>query len=668
MSNYKLLSIFYLLLTGIFLFSCSDEEQKSEISETFTNKFSDPKIREIYTLRDERNTKELLKILKDTVYQEEVLIALGSVQDTLAIEDLKNILLTSNNTDIKIASAFALGQIGETSLSPFIIDFIVKHQKETELLEYMFESLGKCANDGAIYLLTHFVLSDEDVMFGIVKGLHRANDWQGYQSYDAAEQIMRIFTKTKREVTKEWCSAYFARIDSEQMLETFNSNIFENARHNKNDLIRGNFTKAIENFSKGAGSATALKHILNDERSSRVLQNALRATEKVRYSGVINKSIEYLSYNDPIVALTAAESIYGKLGWSEAKEVFDILEVVNFNNVKAVAMKAVLQKRPKDKKMFNFSMDHFKNSTSVYEKNLWLKALNASNFGQNVAFETWKTTTSMPLKTTAIEIVLDRYSVKKRVSSKEGEELKRILSECLKTNDVAQIYLACQFIQKNKEKFSKYLLTIDELDQKKTGLELPLQIEAFVEIEKTIALLKGDEYHFETPHKNKGVQWEYIQNIEQNQIARIKTEKGEIDIQLKVEEAPATVSMFISLIDSGFYDHLHFHRMVPNFVTQGGDPRGDGFGGLDYNIPSEFSKLNYKTGSLGIASAGKDTESCQFFFSLKPTHHLDGKYTIFAEVVEGFDILKKLEYGDEIISIFLVKNDMETISEVNETK
>ncbi|OHX68438.1 hypothetical protein NH26_04105 [Flammeovirga pacifica] len=156
--------------------------------------------------------------------------------------------------------------------------------------------------------------------------------------------------------------------------------------------------------------------------------------------------------------------------------------------------------------------------------------------------------------------------------------------------------------------------------------------------------------------------------MEQNQIARIKTEKGEIDIQLKVEEAPATVSMFISLIDSGFYDHLHFHRMVPNFVTQGGDPRGDGFGGLDYNIPSEFSKLNYKTGSLGIASAGKDTESCQFFFSLKPTHHLDGKYTIFAEVVEGFDILKKLEYGDEIISIFLVKNDMETISEVNETK
>ncbi|WP_205960498.1 peptidylprolyl isomerase [Flammeovirga sp. MY04] len=661
MSNYKFLSIFYLFFLGLFIISCSEEEQGTSGGEKYSNKFQDHKIREIYSLRDERNTKELLKILKDTVYQEEVLIALGSVQDTLAISDIKGVLIESNHLNVKIAAAFALGQMGDRSLSPFIIDFIVKHQKETELLEHMFESLGKCANDGAIYLLTHFVLSDENVMFGIVKGLHRAKDWQGYQSYDASEQIMRIFTKSKSVETKEWCSAYFARINSKHMLETFNSNIFDNARHHENELIRANFTKAIQNFSKGAGSATALKKILTDEKSPIVLQNALMATEKVRYSGVINKSIEYLSYNDPIVAEIAAQSIYNKLGWSEAKEVFDILEVVNFNNAKAEAMKAILRKRNKDKKMFNYALENFENAPSVYEKTIWLEAITESKFGKHLAFDTWKTTDVNILKTKSIELVLNDYSSKFRPSKKEGEELKRILEECIATKDVSQIYNACQFIQNKKnDHFKSHFPSIAKLNEVKDLLELPLQVEAYIELEKTIAFLEGKEFKAKTSYPNKGIQWEYIKDIEQNQIARIKTEKGDIDIQLKVEEAPATVAMFVSLIDSGFYNHLHFHRMVPNFVTQGGDPRGDGFGGLDYNIPSEFSMLNYKRGSLGIASAGKDTESCQFFFSLVPTHHLDGRYTIFSEVVDGFDVMQKLEYGDEIIDISIIREEILT--------
>ncbi|AZQ64553.1 peptidylprolyl isomerase [Flammeovirga pectinis] len=147
-----------------------------------------------------------------------------------------------------------------------------------------------------------------------------------------------------------------------------------------------------------------------------------------------------------------------------------------------------------------------------------------------------------------------------------------------------------------------------------------------------------------------------IQHIKENHLAKIYTNQGEITIQLKVEEAPATVAMFVDLVQQNFYDGLFFHRMVPNFVAQGGDPRGDGFGGLPYSIPSEFSLLEYKEGSLGIASAGKDTESCQFFFTEVPTHHLDGRYTVFAEVVEGLDVMHKLEYGDKMDSVVVVKD------------
>ncbi|MBD0405151.1 peptidylprolyl isomerase [Flammeovirga sp. EKP202] len=149
-----------------------------------------------------------------------------------------------------------------------------------------------------------------------------------------------------------------------------------------------------------------------------------------------------------------------------------------------------------------------------------------------------------------------------------------------------------------------------------------------------------------------------IQNIKQNQNAVLSTSKGDITVQLKVEEAPATVAMFVELVDQKFYDSLYFHRVIPNFVAQGGDPGGDGFGGLESTIPSEFSYLEYKVGSLGIASAGKDTESCQFFITEVPTHHLDGRYTIFAEVVDGMEVMKALEYGDQIVKVNLIKDNL----------
>ena len=116
-----------------------------------------------------------------------------------------------------------------------------------------------------------------------------------------------------------------------------------------------------------------------------------------------------------------------------------------------------------------------------------------------------------------------------------------------------------------------------------------------------------------------------------------------------------SVATFVTLAKKGFYDGKTFHRVIANFVAQGGCPRGDGFGGLDYSIASEFAPLNYGTGYVGLASAGKDTESCQWFITHSPTPHLDGNYTIFAKVVEGMDVVLKLMIGDKIESVKLIE-------------
>jgi cyclophilin family peptidyl-prolyl cis-trans isomerase len=119
------------------------------------------------------------------------------------------------------------------------------------------------------------------------------------------------------------------------------------------------------------------------------------------------------------------------------------------------------------------------------------------------------------------------------------------------------------------------------------------------------------------------------------------------------DESPFTCINFATLIRNGFFDGLSFHRVVPNFVIQGGDPRGDGWGGPGYSIRSEFGSEHYDEGTVGVASSGKDTEGCQWFVTHSKTPHLDGRYTIFGNIVSGMEVVNKIQVGDKILKMRL---------------
>lgn len=128
--------------------------------------------------------------------------------------------------------------------------------------------------------------------------------------------------------------------------------------------------------------------------------------------------------------------------------------------------------------------------------------------------------------------------------------------------------------------------------------------------------------------------------------ARIKTACGNIEILFYTYDAPLTVLNFVRLAEKGFFDGLTFHRVVPNFVIQGGDPRGDSWGSPGYAIRSEFNKRPFIRGTVGMASAGKDTEGCQFFITHSEQPHLDGRYTVFGQVISGMEVVDKIQEGD----------------------
>jgi cyclophilin family peptidyl-prolyl cis-trans isomerase len=127
---------------------------------------------------------------------------------------------------------------------------------------------------------------------------------------------------------------------------------------------------------------------------------------------------------------------------------------------------------------------------------------------------------------------------------------------------------------------------------------------------------------------------------------KLQTSKGDITIELFENEAPNTVASFISLVEKGFYDGVPFHRVLPQFMAQGGDPTGKGNGGPGYRIKDEFdnpgARMHFR-GTLSMANSGKpNTNGSQFFLTFRPTPHLNGRHTVFGRVLDGFDVLPKI--------------------------
>jgi len=136
-------------------------------------------------------------------------------------------------------------------------------------------------------------------------------------------------------------------------------------------------------------------------------------------------------------------------------------------------------------------------------------------------------------------------------------------------------------------------------------------------------------------------------------IATIETEKGNLGLELFASDVPMTVNNFVFLASDGFYDGTTFHRVIPGFMAQGGDPTGTGTGNPGYFFPDEFTEHKHVTGTLSMANSDPDTNGCQFFITYAPKPHLDGKHSVFGQLIEGMDVLEKLENGDVIKEIVI---------------
>ena len=248
----------------------------------------------------------------------------------------------------------------------------------------------------------------------------------------------------------------------------------------------------------------------------------------------------------------------------------------------------------------------------------------------------------------AIAIVRDHMS-RARFANAEAQyaELASVIASAIRTGDAGLISAAAELIEQEEVETIRILVPL-ELEMEAFAPLQPIRdLEARLLLQKAIAKRDGlpPPLH-PTPPFNHPINKEKLLALKQGQRYRIVTNKGEIVIATDVDECPGSSLAFDSLVTAGYYNGKAFHRVVPNFVVQGGCPRGDGYGGMPWSLRTEIGRTPFTAGSVGLASAGPDTESCQFFITHSAAPHLDGRYTRFGEVVSGMDVVWTIEVGD----------------------
>ncbi len=610
------------------------------------NKFSDPLIVQLYDFQDRRNTDSLLRYLQhdDARYRMEAALAFASLQDSSAIDALHKLLLNDTDVEVRKHAAFALGQtVNKKSAEALVQAYPL--EKKADVLNAILEAYGKTTSRW----LVEIDPADTTLSAGFAWGLNR------YAARGLADSSLHViaaqFLKSNYNNNTRLAAAhYFAR--SAQKFDFVANTLITAATTDSNVDVRMAAAFALRKITSD-DVLMAIDKILQTEPDYRVRIGALRALQQFPIEQVKTTLLTSLKDSSTHVGIATAEiiqSIDTQLFWEELLKL--ARETANWR-IQALLYDAVL-KSTEQSDVVDEIQTRYNQSTNPYQRAALLTALQRSVTSYKFIYnELLKADT--PVVRSATVSALVSINKHKNFTPALQKTFVSLYSDALQIPDLAIIGTIAGTLSDSTLGYKKIITDYSFLHRAKEKLSLPKDNEALQPLEKAIAYFENKPYKPVVNNFNHPIDWELVKRTPSNQQATLKTTQGDINIRLLVEEAPGSVANFISLVNASYYDGKNFHRVVPNFVAQAGCNRGDGWGGEDYSIRSEFSMRTYTTGSVGMASAGKDTEGTQWFITHSPTPHLDGRYTIFAEVTAGMDIVHQLGVGDKILQVTLHK-------------
>jgi len=603
-----------------------------EKRETPVNSFSDEVFIRIADFQDRRLSDSLIQFFNHEVagYRRAAALAFGSVQDTSASEALGRLLNDSDST-VRKAAIFALGQTGGAKAYQLLV------QANFNSAEY-YEALGKTAskdqgtslteNSWALYRLALRGLTDTAHVTSAIQFLHSAN------SIDSRLGAAHFFSRGP------------ANIDGAE------DALIKSALSDSSVFVRMASASALRKIKSERVQQT-LKELVKVDPDYRVRVNAMRALQSFPLSEIIETLFEALNEENNNVSIAASEVAIQVATAEQYSALVEKARATKHWRVRANLYEASLASIS-NKELTEEIIRVTRAAENPYEKAALISALKNAPMAYTFVGEQLLTTDIPVIRSSSASSLIGMNKHKLFEKSMQGSFL-AFYKKALQGDDAAVIGTIATVLMDTTLGYKNIISDYQFLHDAKQKLSLPKDNEALQPLEKAIAYFEGKENEGEVKNEyNHPIDWGLVKTIPSDQQVIIKTSKGNIVIQLLVEEAPGSVANFVQLSSSGYFNGKNFHRVVPNFVIQGGCNRGDGWGSEDYSIRSEFSGRRYKEGSIGMASAGKDTEGTQWFITHSPTPPLDGRYTIFAEVVTGMDVVHRIGVGDEIVSVDLI--------------
>ncbi len=683
-----------LLFSLLFLsISCTPEkmEKPPESLEKFIKRnvfHSDTTLQNIYDAANRRDSKMVASYFSnpEEQYRKHAALTFASLQDSSFLIPLSE-LLNDQKPSVRLAAATAIGQFWATSSEDLLIEKVTHMQEKGNEKNYdvnvqqrLLEAIGKSATQKGLQFLALKNYENDTLRVGQAIGIYRAATKpkvnERVVSDSAALLMLDFLTPPKQNYhVRLMASAYFARLSdkvipqlAEDSIQINKRNYFFETLKNKanNDtqlFVRSNTTQALGAIKTKECEEFLIKILDKKSENYLVKISAIRALSKFDESPRIKKAIgNYINAKNPNLQLVASQTLKELARLPDYNLYLQWAEAATNYRTRANLLAGAIKTERTENTASQRTVLLLDSSENVYEKMALLQALSENTKNIDLILDTLKTTQNHLLRTAATEALLNISTTflsknpKPKFNRSEKELFKNITNGfefAIQSGDVGAMALAANGLSDENLKNGFYRYNhnklVNLLKDSRKKLTLPKQIETYQEISKTIEFYTGKTEKKLPLLPTQEIDWKLINTLDARNSVTLQTNKGEIMVSLFTEEAPATVASFINLAGTGFFDQKKFHRIVPNFVVQGGDPRGDGWGSIDYTIRSEFSTFYYDDeGYLGMASVGKDTESCQFFITHSPTPHLDGRYTIFGKVINGMDIVHKLEVGDYI--------------------
>ena len=617
---------------------------------TTPNKFSDPILVTIADLQDHRNSDSLYKFFsnKKAIYRHDAVLAFASIQDTLAIDKLSAVLKNDPDVSVRKVAAVALGQTFSKKSAAALKEALAS-EKNKYVLRELIEACGKTFAKQDIDRIES-TLPDPEIQEGLAWAYYRLGIRALADSTITLKQI-KFLAQSQTLQARLAASNFFAR--GSQKTELAEKELIKSAREDKSPLVRANSTSALRKV-KSANAQQALIAIYKNDADYRVRISAVKALQPFSFAEIKATLIAALNDKNQNVAVAASEVIRSVAKKDNATELAALAKGTTRSRVRGNLYEAALRDTS-DALLVNEILGIYKTEENPYAKAALLTALGQAPSSWQFINEQLHTSPVPVIKSSAAAALVS-INENKRFPVAWKSDFADAYSKALQTGDAAVIGIIAAALMDSTLGYKKIITDYSFLYEAKKKLSLPKDNEALQPLEAAIAYFEGRKKVDPVKNEfNHPIDWKLVKTIPKNQKVLIKTGKGDIVVKLLVEEAPGSVANFVQLVNRNYFDAKNFHRVVPNFVIQGGCNRGDGWGSEDYSIRSEFTREHYEEGSVGMASAGKDTEGTQWFITHSPPPHLDGRYSIFAVTESGMDVVHQIEVGDKILSITLIK-------------